>query len=392
MMKIIHTGDWHIGKVVNEFSMIEDQKFYFEQFIEMIKRECPDAIVIAGDIYDRSVPPAEAVELLDQIFNKIVLELKIPILAIAGNHDSAERLSFGSRMLSDRGLYIAGLLEEKVKKVTLTDQDGMVNFYLLPYADPAKVRMVLKNEDIKNHDDAMKAIIEQIKQDFNEDERNVLIGHGYVTYSYEDKEHRGNLEVCDSERPLSIGGTDLINAKDLDIFNYVALGHLHGAQKVGSDKIRYSGSILKYSISEYRQNKSVTKVELDKGGNVEVELLQVPALRDLRVIRGPIAELTNKEVHEGTNLNDYVFVELTDEGEILDAISKLRAVFPNVMGLKMVNSINNRGISKTAADENFREKSMEELFEEFYQNIKGKEMDEGRIKEVQNILENIERG
>lgn len=389
-MKIVHTADWHIGKIVNEYSMIEDQKYYLDKLVELLREQEIEALVISGDIYDRSVPPAEAVELLDTILSKIILELNIPVLAIAGNHDSAERLSFGNKLLTDKGLYIEGNFSGEVKKVTLKDEFGNVNFYLLPYVDPAKVRLIYKDKEIKTHNDAMKAIINEINKTINLTERNILISHGYFTFSSEDKENRGGLEICESERPLSIGGTDLIDGNLLNSFDYVALGHLHGPQKVGSDRIRYSGSLLKYSISEYKQKKSIPVVEIKADKKVNVQLNEIKPLRDLRVIRGPIEELVKRENHLGTNLDDYIFAELTDEGEILDGISKLRAVFPNIMGLKMVNSSLNAGGSKTSASGNFKEKTLNQLFDEFYFNIKGKEIDEVRKSEVINILEEIE--
>lgn len=390
-MKIVHTGDWHIGKVVNEFSMIDDQRFYLQRIIDLLKEEKADVLIIAGDIYDRSVPPAEAVEVLDNILNEIILELNIPVLAISGNHDSPERLSFGNRLLVDKGLYIEGLFKKEIKKVTLKDEHGNVNFYLLPYVDPAKIRVAFKNDEIKTYDDGMKFLMKNLNDDINKEERNVLISHGYVV-SYSEGEVEGSLETCDSERPLSIGGTELIDAKNFDVFNYVALGHLHAPQKVGSHRVRYSGSLLKYSVSEWKQKKSVSIIELNSDGEVEVRLKELPILRDLRTIRGPLEELLKRENHNGTNLEDYVFVELTDEGEILDAISKIRAVFPNVMGLKMINSTGSDGVSKTSASGNFREKSMDELFSEFYINLKGKPMDEDRIREIHSLLEEVEGG
>ncbi|SCJ97535.1 Nuclease sbcCD subunit D [uncultured Clostridium sp.] len=391
-MKIIHTGDWHIGKIVNEFSMIEDQKFYLDRLIELLEEEKPDVFIIAGDIYDRSVPPAEAVELLDNVLSKIILELNIPVLAISGNHDSPERLSFGSKLLKDKGLYIEGMFNKEIKKVTIEDEFGNVNFYLLPYVDPAKVRLVYKIDHIRTYDDAMKFLIGELEKDINRDERNVLITHGYVTFNIEDNENKGDLELSDSERPLSIGGTDLIDGKNFDLFNYVALGHLHGPQKVGGNRIRYSGSLLKYSISECRQKKSIPVIELNIDGDVEVELREIPVLRDMRVIEGPLDTLIDRDTHSGDNLNDYVFVNLTDEGEVIDAISKLRAVFPNVMGLKMLNATVRDSDSRTSASGNFREKPMTELFSDFYLSIKGKSMDDERVEVFNKILEESKRG
>ena len=391
-MKIIHTGDWHIGKIVNEFSMIEDQKFYLDRLIELLEEERPDAFIIAGDIYDRSVPPAEAVELLDNVLSKIILELNIPVLAISGNHDSPERLSFGSKLLKDKGLYIEGTFKKEIRKVTIKDEFGNVNFYLLPFVDPAKVRLIYKNDEIRTYDDAMKFLVNELEKDINKDERNVLITHGYVTFNMEDKENKGDLELSDSERPLSIGGADLIDGRNFDLFNYVALGHLHRPQKVGGNRIRYSGSLLKYSVSECEQNKSISIITLDEKGEVEVELRKLQVLRDMRVVEGPLEKLIDRDTHKGENLNDYIFANLTDEGEVIDAISKLRAVFPNVMGLKMVNSREKNVDSKTSAGNNFRDKSESELFTDFYLSIKGKEMDQERIEVLNKVLEEIGRG
>ena len=391
-MKIIHTGDWHIGKIVNEFSMIEDQKFYLDRLIELLEEERADAFIIAGDIYDRSVPPAEAVELLDNVLSKIILELNIPVLAISGNHDSPERLSFGSKLLKDKGLYIEGTFKKEIRKVTIKDEFGNVNFYLLPFVDPAKVRLIYKNDEIRTYDDAMKFLVNELEKDINKDERNVLITHGYVTFNMEDKENKGDLELSDSERPLSIGGTDLIDGRNFDLFNYVALGHLHRPQKVGGNRIRYSGSLLKYSVSECEQNKSIPIITLDENGEVEVELRKLQVLRDMRVVEGPLEKLIDRDTHKGENLNDYIFANLTDEGEVIDAISKLRAVFPNVMGLKMVNSREKNVDSKTSAGNNFRDKSESELFTDFYLSIKGKEMDQERIEVLNKVLEEIGRG
>ena len=391
-MKIIHTGDWHIGKIVNEFSMIEDQKFYLDRLIELLEEERPDAFIIAGDIYDRSVPPAEAVELLDNVLSKIILELNIPVLAISGNHDSPERLSFGSKLLKDKGLYIEGTFKKEIRKVTIKDEFGNVNFYLLPFVDPAKVRLIYKNDEIRTYDDAMKFLVNELEKDINKDERNVLKKHGYETFNMEDKENKGDLELSDSERPLSIGGTDLIDGRNFDLFNYVALGHLHRPQKVGGNRIRYSGSLLKYSVSECEQNKSIPIITLDENGEIEVELRKLQVLRDMRVVEGPLEKLIDRDTHKGENLNDYIFANLTDEGEVIDAISKLRAVFPNVMGLKMVNSREKNVDSKTSAGNNFRDKSESELFTDFYLSIKGKEMDQERIEVLNKVLEEIGRG
>lgn len=397
-MKIIHTGDWHIGKIVNEFSMIDDQRFVLEQLITIIKEEKPAALVIAGDLYDRSIPSVEAVELLDEVFTKILLELKVPILAIAGNHDSAERLSFGSKILTQNGLHIAGLFDKNVKSITLDNQEEKINFYMLPYADPKEVRHILQDEKILNHDDAMRMVVKSIEEKLNKNEKNVLVAHGYVTLMSEEAldvennedNRRAGLETSDSERPLSIGGTDLINGKYFSCFNYTALGHLHGPQKVGSDRIRYSGSILKYSFSEVNHKKGISIVQIDKKGQVTVNHRELIPKRDMRIIKGPINELIKPEIYMKNNVEDYIYAILTDEEELMDPISKLRAVFPNIMGLHREEAMEKED-SKTSAAIGFQKKSKIKLFEEFYESITGKQLTDNKLNILKEIIETVEQ-
>lgn len=396
-MKIIHTGDWHIGKIVNEFSMIDDQEFILDQLVKIIEEEKPDVLLIAGDLYDRSIPPVEAVGLLDKTFTKVLLDLKTPILAIGGNHDSAERLSFASSILIKNGLYIAGGFDKEIKKVTIHDEYGAVNFYLVPYADPREIRSIFKDDEITTHDIAMKKIIEKLKEQMNENEKNIMVAHGYVTFIKDkETEHvdgtniRAGLQISDSERPLSIGGTDLISGEYFNSFNYTALGHLHGAQKVGSDKIRYSGSLLKYSFSETNHKKGVTIVNIDECGEVSIELKELIPKRDMRIIKGPLNELINPKVYQTENIEDYVYAILTDEGELVDPISKLRAVYPNIMGLSR-ETIGEKVESKTSASLGYENKSKFQLFEEFYGAIAGKKLTEEKISIVKKVIEEVER-
>ncbi len=386
-MKIIHTGDWHLGKIVNEFSMIEDQEYILNQLITVIEKEKPDALIIAGDLYDRSIPPVEAVELLDKTLSKILLDLKTPILVIRGNHDSATRVSFAGEILTKNGLHIAGVFNKEVKQVILKDKYGPVNFYLIPYIDPRELRQILQDDQIITHDDAMKKTIDHIKQRMNEDERNVLVAHGYVTFM---KDKELELEVSDSERPLSIGGTDLISGEYFDSFHYTALGHLHGAQKVGSDEIRYAGSILKYSFSETKHHKSVTLVNIDNKGKAQVELINLMPKSDMRIIKGPLNELIDPDIYRENNVQDYVYAILTDEGELVDPISKLRAVYPNIMGLSREN-LREREESRTSAAAGYQNKSKLELFKEFYQSISNNEIADKKLEIIKEIIEDVEK-
>lgn len=390
-MKIFHTGDWHIGKLVNGFYMTEDQEFIMEQLYEAIKKEKPQVILIAGDLYDRSVPPVEAIELLNKVLDKIIMELKTPVIALAGNHDSNERINFGSGLLKESGLYISGTLKKEIEKITIKDEYGPVNFYPIPYADPPIVRDLYGDEKIKNHDEAMKRILESIKNTKNKDERNVVIAHGYVTYLKNVEESATKLEESESEKPLSIGGTALINAEYFDGFNYTALGHLHGPQKVGSDKIRYSGSLLKYSFSEIKQKKGITIVNLNNEGEVEVEAHLFKPRRDLRIIRGELKELLKEEISNLYNKEDYIKVILTDKGELLDPMAKLRSVYPNVMELVREERIINTSSSRTVAN-NVREKSRLSLFESFYEDITGEKCTEEDVEVMKKIIEKAEKG
>lgn len=375
-MKIIHTGDWHIGKIVNEFSMIEDQRYILKELVKFIKEEKPDALIIAGDVYDRSIPPVEAVELLNDVFEEILIDNGVKILAIAGNHDSGERLSFGSSILEKHGLYIVGNREDEVKKVIIEKDNEKFNFYLIPYIEPGVLRKKYENKNIKNHNDAMKFIVDSIEKHMNKAEVNIAVAHGYITLNREealkvqdnDKYKAAEIEISESERPLSIGGTDLIDGNIFNDFDYVALGHLHGRQKVGRESIRYSGSLLKYSFSEVNHKKGVTVVEIDDKNNIRIRQKELIPLRDMRTIRGPIDDLIEaaRQCEEGRE--DYIQAILTDKGELIDPIGKLRAVYPNVMLLRKEEG-NSVLDSLTAASEGYKSKSEIDLFKEYYERL-----------------------
>ena len=404
-MRFIHTGDWHIGKIVNDFNLINDQRQVLAQLVDILKQQKVDALVIAGDIYDRSVPPVEAVELVDSIFTQILQEVGVPILVIAGNHDGAGRLDFASSILTKNGLHIAGRITEPIKKIVLTDEHGPVNFYLLPYDDPRSIKnfysgrgtdsqvdnkklgeQIVGREEMRaTHDSVMQFLTSRIKEGLKMDERNVLVTHGYVTQFGEE------TEQCESERPLSIGGTDFIDPKHFDIFHYTALGHLHRRQKAGSEKIRYSGSLMKYSFSEVDHQKGIELVEMDRGGNVQATHIPLIAKRDMRIIRGPVKELINPEVYSAANTEDYVYAILTDNDELLDPISKLRSVYPNIMGLRREIERTQKD-SKTSASEGYKTKNKLELFEEFYMSIEGNELDGDSKSVLTEIIEEVEKG
>ncbi|CEN94035.1 MAG: exonuclease SbcCD subunit D [Paeniclostridium sp.] len=395
-MKIIHTSDWHIGKIVNEFSMIEDQKYILNKLIELIEIEDPKVLLIAGDIYDRSIPPVEAVELLNETLNKLIIEKNIKVLAISGNHDGGERLSFGGSILEKQGLYIAGRDEELYKKVTIEDENKNINFYLVPYKDPALTRKILEDKEIKSHNDAMISVVNKIKRELNKKEKNILVGHGYITMKRKDaikelenKYEVAELETSESERPLSIGGTDLIDGNIFEDFDYVALGHLHGRQKVGREEMRYSGSLLKYSFSEVNQKKGVYVLDINKENNIDIDFKPMKPLRDLRIIKGNIEDL----LEEGRNIkegkNDYIQAILTDDGELINPMEKLKSVYPNTM---LITRERKKEITedKTSAKGEYKKKSKLELFKEFYDDLGNgdytKEKEEVLINTINEVL------
>ncbi|MBY0755899.1 exonuclease SbcCD subunit D [Clostridium sardiniense] len=394
-MKIIHTSDWHIGKIVNEFSILEDQKYILDELIKLVDKERPDVLIIAGDMYDRSIPPVDGVELLNNILSKLVMEKGIKVLAISGNHDSGERVCFASNILEKQGLYIVGRDEELYRKIEIDDEYGKVNFYLIPYKDPSVIKKLLDNSEIRNHNDAMKAVVENINKNIDKSDRNILVAHGYVTMyreeakeSSEDKYEAANLEVSESERPLSIGGTDLIDCNIFNDFDYVALGHLHGRQKIGREEVRYSGSLLKYSFSEVNQKKGVTIFDIDKDKNVTLDLRELKPIRDLRIIKGNIDELIEigRSVVDGRE--DYIQAILLDEGELINPIEKLRAVYPNVMLITREKK-REHDENSTSAKKGYKNKSEKDLFEEFYNALSDGEFTEEKSKIIDETINKI---
>lgn len=265
-MKIFHTADWHLGKLVQGVSMTEDQQYVIEQFIEEIRTEKPDVVIIAGDLYDRSVPPTDAIQLLNKTFKQILIDEKTPIVAIAGNHDSATRLNFGSDLMKASGLHIVGHLESYFEPVIMHDEYGEVHFYLVPFAEPSIVRNIFGDESITTHEGAMARIIEEIKLTVDPEKRNIIVGHAFVT-----KDGMPEQNTSDSERKLTIGGTECIDSALFEPFCYTALGHLHQAHFVANEKIQYAGSPLKYSESEVTHKKGFLIVDLKEDGSVAVE-------------------------------------------------------------------------------------------------------------------------
>ena len=398
-MKIMHTSDWHIGKVVNEFSMIEDQKYMLNKIIDKIEQTNTEVLIIAGDIYDRSLPPTEAVELLNETLSTLVLDKKIKVVAISGNHDSGERLAFASTILEKQGLYIAGRDDELFKKVSIKSElsKDEVDFYLVPYKDPSLVRKILDNKEIKTHNDAMKETINEINKVKDNDNINILVGHGYVTgkleEAIEDIVHKydiAGLETSESERPLSIGGTDLIDTNIFKDFDYVALGHLHGRQRVGSENIRYSGSLLKYSFSEENHKKGVVLLETLDNKISEINNIELKPLRDMRTVKGTMEEILEKGRLEGSEREDYIQAIVTDEGELLNPMEKLRSVYKNTMLKRSEVRESDREDGKSAS-EGYKTKSELELFGEFYKEYGNFDYTSEKIEVIKDVIDEVLR-
>ena len=373
-MKFLHLSDLHIGKRVNEVSMLDDQAYILDQILCIADVERPDAVLIAGDIYDRSIPSNEAVTLFDDFLVKLA-KRHLPVLMISGNHDSPERLSFGGRLLDASGIYISPVYHGNIQPITLTDSYGPVHFWLLPFIRPAHVRRFFPDEAIESYTDACRTAISHMSIDPTE--RNVLITHQFVT----------GAVTCESEE-LSVGGTDNVDASIFDIFDYVALGHIHGPQNIVSSRIRYCGTPLKYSFSEADHHKSVTVVTLEEKGALNLQLSPLLPRHDLCQVRGSFATLTDKASYEGTTLDDYLHVILTDEEDVPEAVGKLRLIYPNIMKLSYDNTRTRTDqIIDAAAD--VQRKTPLELFEELYEMQNNQPMSEEQRTFAQDLIESI---
>lgn len=373
-MKLIHLSDLHLGKRVNEFSMLEDQQYILTEILQIIDREKPNGVMIAGDVYDKSVPSAEAVALLDDFLVRLA-KRDLQVFLISGNHDSPERMAFGGRLMAQSGVHLAPVYDGKVSPITLTDEYGPVNLYLLPFLKPAHVRRCFPEREILTYTDALAAAIEAMGVD--PAQRNVLVTHQFVT----------GAARCDSEE-ISVGGTDNVDVSVFEPFDYVALGHIHGPQQVGRETVRYCGTPLKYSFSEAKHQKSVTVVELGEKGAVSVRTVPLTPMRDLAELRGTYEELTFRGFYQGRSYpRDYVHITLTDEEDIPDAVSKLRIIYPNLMKLDYDNKRTRAGIVLEGAED--QQRSPLELLEEFYEKQNGQPMGEEQRAFAKNLMERI---
>ncbi len=371
-MKIIHLSDLHIGKRVNEFSMLEDQEYILLEILRIVDEERPNAVIIAGDVYDKSVPSAEAVRLLDD-FLTFLAGRKLPVFMISGNHDSPERIAFGSRLMDRSGIYLSPVYDGQVTPRILRDDEGEVAFYMLPFIKPAHVRAVWPEEEISSYTDAVRRAIDHMEID--PARRNVLIAHQYVT----------GAERSESE-DAAVGGLDNVDAAVFEPFDYTALGHIHGPQQFCGGRIRYCGTPLKYSFSERNHTKSVTVVELNRKGTPEIRTVPLQPRRDMREIRGTYQELTLKANWQHTETEDYLHIILTDEEDVPDAMARLRTIYPNVMKLDYDNT-RTRAEGKIAGAEAAERKSGMELFAEFYEKQNGQPMSQEQYRFSEHLFE-----
>lgn len=373
-MKLIHLSDFHIGKRVNEFSMLEDQEYILTKIINIIDDEKPDVVIIAGDIYDKSVPSAEAVQLFDDFLVRLS-KRGLRVFVISGNHDSPERIAFGSRLMNSSGVYMSPVYDGNVGPVSMADGFGAVNIFMLPFIKPANVKRFYPDEEISTYSDALQSAVGHMN--INLDNRNILITHQFVT----------GASRCDSE-DLNVGGSDNVDVNAFAPFDYVALGHIHSPQNVGSDTVRYCGTPLKYSFSEVNHKKSVTVVELLEKGHTVVRTVPLIPKRDMVETRGSYMEVTSRSFYSVMDTDAYMHITLTDEEDIPDAIGKLQSIFPNIMKLDYDNK-RTRSKAEINGTDDVDNKTPIELFSEFYEKQNNQPLSTEQSAFVDGLIEKI---
>ncbi|QSX42054.1 exonuclease SbcCD subunit D [Shewanella cyperi] len=376
-MKFIHTSDWHIGRQLHNESLLDEQALMLQQIASLAAEHGVDALVVAGDIYDRAIPPANAVALLNRFLDTLLLELKIPVIMIAGNHDSHERLGFGARQMSGSGLHICGPLERHIKPVRIESDSGAALFYPIPYAEPAMVRQLFEVE-LSSHQDAMALLLDEVLGQDGDGLPKVVVAHCFLDGG----------SGSDSERPLSIGGADRIDPMLFSAFDYAALGHLHGPQFKGAPHVRYSGSPLKYSFSEQHQNKSVTLVGLQAGQPAVIELLPLTPRRDVRIIEGYLQQLL-EQAPTDPGREDYLMVRLLDTQALLDPMGKLRSHYPNVLHLERTGLMARQASGDVERDR--VQKGELEMFSDFFGQVQGEPMSDAQRQLMTELIEALHR-
>ena len=373
-MRFLHLSDLHLGKRVNEFSMLEDQAYILKEILNIIDEQKVEAVLIAGDVYDKVIPSAEAVRLLDDFLTRLAAR-ELPVFLISGNHDSAERVAFGSRLMSSRQIYLSPVFESDVEPITVSDRYGEINIYMLPFVKPSLVKRVYPEEEIITYQDAVNAAVQHMQIDT--DKRNILLAHQFVT----------GAARCDSEE-LSVGGVDDVDASVFDGFDYVALGHLHGPQKIGKETVRYSGTPLKYSFSEANQKKAAVIVDVEEKGKINIQQIPLVPKHDMWEIRGTYMEVTALDFYKDMKTDDYLHITLIDEEDIPDAIGKLRTIYPNIMKLSYDN-LRTRAAVTVRGTAEVEEKSPMELLKEFYELQNNQSMTDEQEGIARGMMEEI---
>ncbi|ELE7131073.1 exonuclease SbcCD subunit D [Vibrio harveyi] len=374
-MKFIHTSDWHLGRQFHHVSLLDDQQAVLDQLIQYIENNPVDAVVVAGDIYDRSVPPTIAIELLNKVVKRICGELNTPMILISGNHDGAERLGFGSEQMKNAGLHIISNFEDMLTPVVIeTESAGQVAFYGMPYNDPEQVRFAYQ-EPVSTHDQAHKLLAEKIAEQFQSEQRNVLVSHCFVD---------GAIE-SESERPLSIGGSDRVSHEHFLSFDYVALGHLHQPQKKGEEYIRYSGSLMKYSFGEQNQKKGFTLVEIDQNGFVSAEHFNLTAPHEMRIVEGELEQVIEQGKTDPKN-EDYLLVRLMDKHAILNPMEKLRTVYPNVLHLEKPGML--IGVEQEMAQAKLARSEID-MFRDFFSEAQDGQLSQEQDQAISDIIKQL---
>ena len=379
-MRFLHTSDWHLGRQFHNVSLLEDQRYVLEQLITVVREQQVDVVVIAGDIYDRSVPPADAVSLLNTTLRTLCIDMNVPVMMISGNHDGAERLGFGADLLQASGLYILSHLDNFKKPLDLTVGQEQLRFYGIPYCSPEEVRHRF-DTDVQTFDEAHSWLVTQITDTLDTSKRNILLSHCFVSGS----------EASESERPLSIGGADSVAWEPMRVFDYVALGHLHAPQYRGEQHIRYSGSLLKYSFSEVTQQKGVTLVDIDDGlapMPPVIEKIHLQPRRDMRIIEGAFADIL-EQAKTDENSEDYLLIRLTDTKAILDAVGKLRYFYPNLLHLEKPGMAGTNQSAELAREQ--LKRSELDMFADFFNQSHDQPMTDEQTQAITEIIKAIHR-
>lgn len=379
-MRFFHTADWHLGRIFHNVSLLEDQKYIIRQLITEIEQKNPDAVIIAGDIYDKAIPPEGAIRLLEDFIHHVAGQLSVPIIMISGNHDSGARLSFASSVLKKADVHIIGKSTLDTIPIILNDQHGEIYVYPLPYLSPLAARSLYKDGEIKSHQDVIDRQVLCILNQHPKDKRSILIMHEFVIGSTE----------SESERQLTVGGTSHIDASIVSQFDYVAIGHLHRPQACGHEHIRYSGSLLKYSFSEVNHSKGITEVIFDANGFAEHHSIPLTPKRDMRIIQGALDDIL-QQARLDTCTEDFICAELLDNGVLYEPMRRLQEVYPNTLEIRRATKNNNQGINSEKSFHDLHKKDVTELFDEFYQHVCTEPLTNAQQILVKDCVEQLEK-